>query len=330
MSNDGDSGAGGSSSPPGPSAGGIADQAKAAIDQFRSVGKWIITSFAAVGTLLLAGVQLTSIGTVSGGRLALAIVGLAVSVAAVLVAVRSVAALLEPHVSAPDSAIDAADDTSTPLGEFFKDHKQVILPPGINTAAELKEKFDRLRSQAQRSPGDESNLRSMLTSYSNIVWWSSYQTAKKNFDRTCSFVMGSAVLIAVGASLYAWAATGPTKASSSDNAAQPSSTPVVEPVPVSAILKLTSIGKDAFKGDLSSICIDAATTKGIPAIAISADSSETTVILIPSHDCPLPARITVPLSEGTVMATAPVSPPRPKPSASKQPIPRSSKQQGST
>src|SRR3984957_8971179 len=97
--------AGAGGTPPGNTSSGIADQANAAIDQFRSVGKWIITSFAAVAALLLAGVQLTSLGSVNGWHLFWSCVGLGIAIVSVIVAIRSLTSLLEPRVTGVNDVV---------------------------------------------------------------------------------------------------------------------------------------------------------------------------------------------------------------------------------
>src|SRR5262249_29289358 len=103
-------------------------------------------------------------------------------------------------------------------------------------------------------------------------------------------------------------ATGPSSATS---------TPAVAPAPVAVALKLNSAGKAAFAGILPTACVNAAATAGVAAIATSADSTGTTVILIPSGNCPDPAMLVVPLTEGVATATASVTPKAPTPSSTK-------------
>jgi hypothetical protein len=285
-----------SSSSSGPS---VADQASAAIDQFRSVGKWIITSFAAVATLLLAGVQLTSLGSVHGWRLFGAFAGLGIAVIAAIVAIANLTSVLQPHVSTVEDSVAEAEQEGSPLASFIANHRTLFFPVGIEDVQGLKGKYDEARAAralAQRpSSYSEGNYQELRRSLWNLVWMSSYENAKKEFEESRKVIIGAALAVAVGAALYAWAATAPTTGSNSN-----SSSAAVGPAPVEVIIKLTGAGQAAFGGILSDKCIEAASGhSGVHAIAVSADSSQTTVILIPTPGkCTAPTKISIPLSDG--------------------------------
>lgn len=286
-------------------AGGIAAQASAAIDQFRTVGKWIITSLAAVGALLLAGIQLTSLGSVTGSRLGWALAGLIIAVGAVIAAIASLTSLLEPHVSAPDDAIREADKPDTALGMFVHEHREMLFPSGIGSARALSNAFSQARSSTvPRQPADEKRFQDLRNSLSDIVWWASYLGAKKQFDRSRVLSLIMAVLIAAGVTIYAVAATGGSAAN-----ANASSSAAVAAMPVKVLVKLSPNGRAALGGVLGKNCIAVATSGGVPAIALSADASQTTVILIPTaHGCPVPTRFSLPVSEGIAVPVSSVKP----------------------
>ena len=67
-----------------PDPGGV----QAAIDRYRDIAKYVIGIFAAIGALLVAGTQLSSIGKLSyeddAGRLAAAVIALAFAIGAVV------------------------------------------------------------------------------------------------------------------------------------------------------------------------------------------------------------------------------------------------------
>src|SRR5207244_8446772 len=59
-------------------------------DQTRDAAKWILASFAAIGASLIVGVQLSDIGTLTGGRLFGAILALIFGFLGIVVAIRAV------------------------------------------------------------------------------------------------------------------------------------------------------------------------------------------------------------------------------------------------
>jgi hypothetical protein len=78
---------------------------------------------------------------------------------------------------------------------------------------------------------------------------------------------------------------------------------------VEVTIKLTGAGKNAFSSILSGKCVDAASRGGVRAIALAADTSQTTVVLIPTPGiCAAPTRISIPLSEGFATPVTSVTP----------------------
>lgn len=72
------------------------NQFDSAIDSTRTVAKWLIGAYAAVGAALLTGLQLTGLGKLEGGGLALAVAGVVVAIAGVLLAILACARVLTP------------------------------------------------------------------------------------------------------------------------------------------------------------------------------------------------------------------------------------------
>src|ERR1700757_5129576 len=63
-------------------------------DQVRSTARWLIGAFAAVGALLVPGLQLADLGALTGSRLAWALVSAGVGLAAVIIAAAAIARVL--------------------------------------------------------------------------------------------------------------------------------------------------------------------------------------------------------------------------------------------
>ena len=75
------------------------EAAQASVERYRDVAKWLITVFAAVGGVLVAGSQLTSLGNLDldedRGRLLVALAGLALALAMAVLIVSSALRVLE-------------------------------------------------------------------------------------------------------------------------------------------------------------------------------------------------------------------------------------------
>ena len=75
-------------------AGGTGPPLAAAAERIRDSAKWLLGSFAAVGAILVAGLQLTGVGELEDGRLRWALGGLAVAVVGVVIAIGAAGAVV--------------------------------------------------------------------------------------------------------------------------------------------------------------------------------------------------------------------------------------------
>jgi hypothetical protein len=236
-----------------------------------------------------------------------------VAAIAVIVAIVSLTSLLEPHVSAPDDVAEEADNQQTELGTFVQQRRDMVFPPNVNTAQQLFTEFRQVRAEGDTSQHRLHELRDYL---SDLVWWSAYYAAKKRFDNVRLCVGIAAVVVAGGVAAYAWAAT--TSGTETSTAAVPAT-------PVTVRVVLNNKGSKALADLLSKPCLTAASGKGVSAIALSATTSQTTVILIPTpHVCPSPVKFSLPISEGVAEPIVPVKPavsPSPSHSSNKSTTP---------
>jgi hypothetical protein len=72
------------------------DRVSSATSQIQATAKWIIAGFAGVGAALIAGLQLTGLGKLEIGELAIALAGLVLALGSVFLAIRVVASVLTP------------------------------------------------------------------------------------------------------------------------------------------------------------------------------------------------------------------------------------------
>jgi hypothetical protein len=72
------------------------DRVSSATAQIQATAKWIIAAFAGVGAALIAGLQLTGLGKLDIGELAVAVAGLTLALGSVFIAIRLVANVLTP------------------------------------------------------------------------------------------------------------------------------------------------------------------------------------------------------------------------------------------
>jgi ABC-type multidrug transport system fused ATPase/permease subunit len=82
--------------PPSNSPSDTADQNRKVIDEYRSIAKWVVSSFGAVAGALVVGVQLSSLGELKGSNLLWAAISLTVLFLAILTVIASAARVLLP------------------------------------------------------------------------------------------------------------------------------------------------------------------------------------------------------------------------------------------
>lgn len=179
-------------------------------DQIRTTAKWLVTSFAAIGAILVGTIQLSSVGKLTNGspgsRIGAAIVGAGLAIAGVIVALWFTSAVLIPFFNSFRLADEHPDITERVLG----DHD--VLGYGYDTlkqkvkAAELAvDNATPAELPAAEAALDElrANKRIALTLVGSEVLSDRFATAR-------TAIVWGVVLAATGLGLFAWGANPPT------------------------------------------------------------------------------------------------------------------------
>ncbi len=116
------------------------DRIASASNQIQGTAKWIIAAFAGVGAALIAGLQLTGLGKLDFAELLIAVAGLTLALAAVLVAIWVVSRVLTP----PEILLDELPEF---VGELTR--KDVTLLKG--QAADLDTLLTRFKAMEEAS-----------------------------------------------------------------------------------------------------------------------------------------------------------------------------------
>lgn len=202
---------------------------QSAIDRYRDLAKYLIGILAAIGALLVAGTQLSSIGGLSWSddrsRLIAAVAGLAVALAAVIWIIRR--------------ALDVLRPVDMSLGEIAGNDKLRVAierEPGLLGGAK---KVTLLAALARDSPITSQAERERWRQVAaGVVDRASFLEMERRFDRAWREMIGAAAIGAVGIAVLAWAANPPAEASGGAG-------PIVAPVPIPVLVSLTSGGRAA-------------------------------------------------------------------------------------
>lgn len=308
-------------------------------DKIRTTATWLAGALAAIATVMLAGSQLSDIGTMSPEdepvRFGLAIGAAVVAVAAVAFAVYRLTVIQLPALGglalAAKQARDgkselvklAASDPGlrsgrTSVAKLLSDYdkartdeidatkavEQAQLDLGLATKSSeveaLKKKIAASQAEVDAAAARAKKLRPTVV---HVVQLATYLDLRAAFAQMRKGVFVAALVAAAAFVTFAWAANPPDPELSADSA--------LDAVPVYAELRLTQDGVDRHASLLGEDCAATAQAEGVPVLALASSSSGVEVVLVPSEDCATAARFVVSSGNGTVVAADPVQLPVP-------------------
>jgi hypothetical protein len=279
-----------------------------AADRIRESAKWLLASFAAVGATLIAGLQLSDIGSLpldaDNKRAVATAVGLTVGLLGVIVAVAAASSVVTKSfvtlrslagASASDSVKQAIEGDKALLGGFdsidelhsayaaavearesaLRVHYENPSDPAKATKAEAAQQWARTVGIAQRAVLDQASYDRLRNAYSNARWG----------------ILVGAGLTAAGIAAFAWGSNPP----------EPQIVPVLVRTPTEVLVAIDPEDRASFQRILGSNC----DLSAIDAMAVSVVGETYQVVSIPNESCES-ALFKVPAYRGEV---------RPKPPA---------------
>lgn len=268
--------------------------AVSAIARYRQLASWIITIFAAVGALLIAGSQLSSLGSLALDsfwhvmRLIGAVAGVGLALWAAFKVIGLALEILRPVELSLNQLVD--DSLAKEL-----EKQPGSLPFGATTVAEVSERFNR----AMAHPGNSATIKKeWQDKLSELLDRAMYLKVRATFDSNWKKMGRWAGVGAAAITLFAFCANPKTDG---DHDSASASTP---PKPTAVTVSLTDQGKDTLTKSLGADCV----SQDFEAISIGGDEQAPLLISVPSSTCEL-ARFTLPLDQGRAVSTdaAPIS-----------------------
>jgi hypothetical protein len=242
-----------------PDPGGV----QAAIDRYRDLAKYLITIFAGVGALLIAGTQLASIGDLSfedePERVIAVIAGLILAVAAITAVVGLALKVLRPVEMTFDEVI-----ADTKLRARIDGRTSLL-----GGAGSLEE----IRANLETSALIEEDRESWYAVAEAVVAHAAYLRARDTFEGTWWPLLGAGIVGAIGITAFTWGANPPADSTNS---------PVVEPAPVEVEISLTTAGREALADTLGG---KGCTSGPIAALTIGGTATEPKVVTLPEASC---------------------------------------------
>ncbi|QKJ20273.1 hypothetical protein [Microbacterium hominis] len=224
------------------------DGIQAASDRIRETAKWLTVSFGAIGALLLAGTQLSSIGQLSAGseRLTVAVTGgvlaglgtIAVLVASVLVATTPVMSLSRlAHAKPPVGTEAARTDRFLLMGYESVGTLQSAYQTAITERRTAIEQYTGTQTDADRAA--QARAQTIDGIVTRLVQVAAHTNLSRRWRNAVWPICIGAVVAAVGVILFVWAANPP------EDAAGSTLTPGVLDDAKAGVLTLTSLGQEA-------------------------------------------------------------------------------------
>lgn len=189
------------------------DQLEHAKELIRSAAKWLVGALGAIGALLVAGSQLSSIGSLDGDdpRLWVAVVGLAVGLSAVLYAIWQAVDLLLPDkwtlsdlsnqwsnagAVSPGGVVGKKKRKQFHVVHFLATHPEYL--GGYDSIPDIKTAYD--------GADPEADLTDILELIDNLTSIASYRSSFQRFKRMRWHLAGAVALSAIGIGIFAWSA----------------------------------------------------------------------------------------------------------------------------
>ena len=194
------------------------------VERVREAAKWLIGAFAAIGALLVAGVQLSDAGALTWdddkGRLLAVIVGLVLGLGGVMAAI-----LVNVRMLLPSAVTLKRLETEEGLKDYFDENPELI-PGRSETVTALATEY-RTRSAAYddavaayENDDSDANKTALETAKRHfaatekdvreVLGLANWKATEKLFNDDIRLKLcGAAALAAVGIGLFAWAANPP-------------------------------------------------------------------------------------------------------------------------
>lgn len=277
--------------------------------QLRDVAKWLIGAFAAVGTVMLAGTQLSSLGALSTerpGRLVTATLAAVVVVLATLRAIFLLTKVLTLQFSGLHDLVRVSRERE--MAEVLRADSGYLA--GRANVGQLLHDYEEARTEERRArarrqeleqeavghttvPDDlaarlatakaQEELADRRTTYLQgfvltLVRMTGYFQVRRTFEDVRRGVLLMAMLSAFGLIAFAWAANPPKEEASE-------AAPVVRPAPAQAVLVLTAAGRSELEAVLGEECAALAGSSGVPVVALAADDDGSEVVVLGQEPC---------------------------------------------
>lgn len=300
----------------------------------RSTSSWLVGALAAVATIMLAGSQLSSVGSLTWEddrtRLLLAVGSAVVAVVAVAYAVSRLSAVQMPsegtlvtvrEMLAPgrrgrrsrfstlvdgDSGLRSGYPTVEILLEEYErrrraEHRRDLVVrrlecrlEGTRSPSEAREVGAALETARDRRKKASEAVGELRSHVQTLVQLASYLSLRATYEQARPHVLGAALATAAALIAFAWAANPPEATQESADALPQN--------PRAGTLFLSEESAQQLSAVLGGDCAaEASGEAGIGVVALASTDGEIDVVTVPTSACPMPVKLTVTDDVGRVV-----------------------------
>ena len=174
---------------------------QAGIDRYRDLAKYVVTIFAAVAATMLAGTQLSSIGSLTWdddkARIVIAALGFLVAFIGIFKVISSALSVLKPI----EMSLDQIDEDEALRG--FVESRRISLLNGLDSVSTLR---DLLQSVDVLDPAERPQWADLAEVLVDRV---AYEKVRREFEAAWQSMVVWAVVGAIGIVAFVWAANPP-------------------------------------------------------------------------------------------------------------------------
>lgn len=251
---------------------------QAAIERYRDLAKYLVTVFAAIGGLLVAGTQLSTIGSLAwpenSERIVVGGIGFAVAILAAATIIWKALSVLRPVEISFDEAVEEVG------------RGKLRIPDGLLGDYETVYALKMLIEMSE--PGSKQRA-SLLETAANVIDKAAYDQIASRFTAARGWMLGGALVGTVGILAAVWAANPPK-----DETAEP----IARPTPTEVIVSLTRTGREVLSGSLGKNC----DSDRISAITVGGTENSPRVLTLAENGCKL-TQFSLPPTWGKATAT---------------------------
>jgi hypothetical protein len=264
-----------------------------AVTNYRDTAKWILSVFAAIAGVLLAGLQLSNLGKADAPYLTIAAIAAAFALGAVGVIIWLATTILASGV-VTETSLRAYPRT---VGSKDINLNDNLLLDGYETVDAFLKDYKSIGAQYEQARKDDDKatvtnltpkIKKLIQTRSTLLPIARYAMVLRSFNIAMQWMFVCGIVAAIAIGVFAWA----TNQKSVTNT-------IFQGPPSAASVKLTDAGQAALKDSLGEDCVK---LPQVAVILLSVAEGKFEVVSIPSSTCKV-AKFTVDADTGTVQSS---------------------------